>query len=116
MHPSSPDLASELDRVRAGDEAAAQAFDAARVLKLPWRMLWYQFGPYEAYDHAGRYDEVIALADATLKPTGDLEESYYYKGLALQKLGQLADARAAFELALQYNAHYDAARQALNAL
>ena len=25
MHPSSPDLASELDRVRAGDEAAAQA-------------------------------------------------------------------------------------------
>lgn len=97
-------------------DAAAQAFDQARVLKLPWRMLWYQFGPYEAYLQVGRYDEVIALADATLKPTGDLEESYYYKGRALEKLGRLADARAAFELALHYNAHYDAARQALAAM
>lgn len=97
-------------------DAAVQAFDQARVLKLPWRMLWYQFGPYEAYLQVGRYDEVIALADATLKPTGDLEESYYYKGRALEKLGRLADARAAFELALHYNAHYDAARQALAAM
>src|SRR5690606_5933284 len=30
-------------------EKAAQAFDQARSLKLPWRMLWYQFGPFEAY-------------------------------------------------------------------
>ncbi len=97
-------------------EAAAAAFDQARVLKLPWRMLWYQFGAFEAYDQVGRYDEVIALADATLKPTGDLEESYYYKGRALEKLGRLAEARAAFERALQYNANYDAARHALDAL
>lgn len=97
-------------------EAAAQAFDAARVLKLPWRMLWYQFGPYEAYYQIGHYEEVIALADATLKPTGDLEESYYYQGLALEKLGRLDAARAAFEQALKYNANYDAARQALDAL
>lgn len=97
-------------------EAAAQAFDEARLLKLPWRMLWYQFGPYEAYYRVERYDEVIALADATLKPTGDLEESYYYKGLALEKLGQMAQARAAFEQALKLNAHYDAARRALDKL
>ncbi|MCG3140637.1 MAG: hypothetical protein HDKAJFGB_01714 [Anaerolineae bacterium] len=97
-------------------EAAAQAFDQARRLKLPWRMLWYQFGPYEAYLQVGRYDELVALADATLRPTGDLEESYYYKGRALAKLGRSADARAAFELALHYNAHYDAARQALDAM
>ena len=96
-------------------EAAAQAFDEARVLKLPWRMLWYQFGPYEAYYRVGRYEEVIALADVTLHPTSDLEESYYYKGLALEKLGRLDQARAAFELALKYNPNYQAARQALDA-
>jgi len=96
-------------------EAAAQAFDEARRLKLPWRMLWYQFGPYEAYLQVGRYDEVIALANATLKPTGDLEESYYYKGLALRKLGRIDEARAAFETALKYNANYQAARRALDA-
>jgi len=97
-------------------EAAAAAFDQARLLKLPWRMLWYQFGPYEAYYRVGRYEEVIALADATLKPTGDLEESYYYKGLALEKLERTDEARAAFELALKYNANYQAARRALAAL
>ena len=96
-------------------ESAAQAFDQARVLKLPWRMMWYQFGPYEAYTQVGRYDEVIALANATLKPTGDLEESYYYKGLALQKLGRVDEARAEYETALRYNANYQAAREALNA-
>ncbi|MBI4675838.1 MAG: C39 family peptidase [Chloroflexi bacterium] len=97
-------------------EAAAQAFDQARFLKLPWRMMWYQFGPYEAYYRVGRYEEVIALADTTLKPSGDLEESYYYKGLALEKLGRTAEARAAFETALRYNANYQAARRAFAAL
>jgi tetratricopeptide (TPR) repeat protein len=97
-------------------DAAAQAFDQARVLKLPWRMLWYQFGPYEAYYHTGRYQELLALADATLKATGDLEESYYYKGLALQKLGRGEEARNMLQLALKYNSNYYAAQQALTEL
>jgi uncharacterized protein YvpB len=85
---------------------AAAAYDKARVLGLPWRMLWYQFGPYEAYLNVGRYDELVALADATLRPAPDLEESHYYKGLALEKLGQAVQARAEFALALQYNKNY----------
>ncbi len=28
---------------------AGAAFDQARVLKLPWRMMWYQFGAFRAY-------------------------------------------------------------------
>jgi uncharacterized protein YvpB len=87
-------------------EEAATAYDRARLLGLPWRMLWYQFGPYEAYLQVGRYEEVVALADATLKPASDLEESHYYKGLALEKLGQMIQARAEFSLALQYNKNY----------
>jgi tetratricopeptide (TPR) repeat protein len=75
--------------------------------------MWYQFGPYEAYYHVGRFEEIVALADATLKPTGDLEESYYYKGMALERMGRLAEAREAFQLALKYNSHYLEAQQAL---
>lgn len=97
-------------------ESAAIAFDQARQLQLPWRMMWYQFGPYEAYYRVGRYEEIIALADATLKPTGDLEESYYYKGLALQQLGRIDDAREAFQTAVRYNANYLAAQEALTGL
>lgn len=108
-------LGSSLVGLREYD-AAAQAFDHARVLKLPWRMMWYQFGAYEAYYQTGRYEEILALADATLKPTGDLEESYYYKGLALQKLGRVNEAREQFLLALKYNSNYLAAQQALQDL
>lgn len=97
-------------------ESAAAAFDQARLLKIPWRMMWYQFGPYVAYYQTGRYDELVALADATQKNVGDLEESYYYKALALAKLGRLDQARASLQLALQYNPHYAAASKALSEL
>jgi uncharacterized protein YvpB len=102
-------LGSSLVGLGKYNEAAA-AYDTARVLGLPWRMLWYQFGPYEAYLQVGRYYELIALADATLKPASDLEESHYYKGLALEKLGQAAEARVEFSLALQYNKNYTQAQ------
>jgi tetratricopeptide (TPR) repeat protein len=92
---------------------AAAAFDRARVLGLPWRMLWYQFGPYIAYLQTGRYDEVIALSDATLRVVADLEESHYYKGLALRALGHGDAARREFEAALRYNHNYQDAQRAL---
>ncbi len=92
---------------------AAAAFDQARTLGLPWRMLWYQHDPYVAYLRVGRNEEVIALADSLLSKTDDLEESHYYKGLALRALGRAAEARREFETALRYNKNY---RDALNAL
>ena len=57
------------DYVALGDfEAAAQGLRHGRGgSKLPWRMLWYQFGPFQAYYEVGRHEEVIALADATIK-------------------------------------------------
>ncbi len=94
-------------------DQAARAFDRARVLKLPWRMMWYQFAPYEAYYHAARYAEVIALADATLANVSGLEESFYYRGLAQLALGQKDAARDSFRRALQANPHYAQAKQAL---
>lgn len=92
---------------------AAAAFDQARQLGLPWRMLWYQFGPYQAYLNVGRYAEVVGLANATLKPVPDLEESHYYKGMALEKLGQFTQARTEFGLAVHYNKNYAEAQSQL---
>ncbi len=97
-------------------EQAAAAYDQARLLGLPWRMLWYQFGPYQAYLQVGRYQEVVALANATLAPAPELEESHYYKALALEKLGQAAQARAELALAVHYNKNYADAQHELTKL
>lgn len=105
-------LGSSLLGLKRYDEAAT-AFDQARMLGLPWRMLWYQFGPYEAYYLVGRYDELLALTSATLKVMDDLEESHYYKGLALEKLGRNDEAKLEFASALKYNRNFADARQEL---
>ncbi len=75
---------------------AAQAYDTAFTLyaalpaeERPWRLLWYQDGPYAAYYHTGRYQDVINLAQTALvnvdKPV--LEETYYWRGMAKEALG-----------------------------
>jgi tetratricopeptide (TPR) repeat protein len=94
-------------------EAAAQAYDRARNLKLPYRMLWYQFGPFEAYLRVGRYQDVIDLATASLRTAENLEESYYYRALARRALGDSTAARQDLEAALRYNPTYGAAAGAL---
>jgi len=94
-------------------EEATQAYDQARVLGLPWRMLWYQFGPFHAYYEVGRYDEVLALANATLATTTNVEELYYWKGLVLQAINDAPAARQALERALQLNPNYEEAATAL---
>jgi tetratricopeptide (TPR) repeat protein len=95
---------------------AAQAYDQARHIKLPWRMLWYQFGPFQAYYDTGRYDEIIALADATLKQAKSVEELFYWRGRALHAKGDIEAARAAFRQALEFNHGYADAANALAAL
>ncbi|MDJ0752001.1 MAG: C39 family peptidase [Ardenticatenaceae bacterium] len=97
-------------------EMAAKAFDNARAFGLPWRMLWYQFGPYEAYYEIGRYQDVIDLADATLYQRPYFEESYYYRGLAYQALGNQREARKDLNRAAEFNPRFHQAEQALAAL
>ena len=108
--------------VRTGEsqfyQGGAQAYDQARELGLPPRMLWYQFRPYMAYWKIGRHDDVIALADATLSTQGgrNVEETYWYKGLALESQGNIADAITNYQAALEvnFNAYY--AQWSLDAL
>ncbi len=97
-------------------EQAAAAFDQARAIGLPWRMLWYQFGPYEAYYQIGRYEDVILLADVTLKDRPYFEESYYYMALAQLELGQVDEARRNLRKAVDFNPNFQPARAALEEL
>jgi tetratricopeptide (TPR) repeat protein len=102
--------------VALGDfESAATAFDIAREKGTPWRMLWYQFGPYQAYLEVGgnRLYDVITLANAVLEDNIYSEEAYYYKGLAYSAQGEATAARSQLNKALNYNSNYHAARQAL---
>lgn len=92
---------------------ASAAFDRARRIGLPWRMLWYQHEIFEAYLATGRVQETLDLANLTIKQTGELEEAQYYRGLALETLGRRDDAQKAFREALRLNPNYRAAATAL---
>lgn len=97
---------------------AAIAYDQARSLNLPWRMYWYQFGPFEAYYQVGRYTDMITLAQQNLNDGGGqfVEETFYYGGLARQGLGEYNRALANFDQALAFNPNFAPARTAREAL
>jgi tetratricopeptide (TPR) repeat protein len=92
---------------------AAPAYDEARQLGLHYRMLWYQFGPYQSYYEVGRYEDVIALANATLATANNLEESYYWRGMAHLSQGDVEGARSDFNTALRYHQGWPPAADAL---
>jgi tetratricopeptide (TPR) repeat protein len=95
---------------------AGQAFDTAFALKLPWRMMWYQFAPYAAYFAEGRHERVIDLANATLRRVKNLEESIYWRGKSQAAMGNVKAARADFQQALVFNPNFTPAQVALNEL
>lgn len=99
-------------------DEAARAYDQARNAGrgLPWRMLWYQFGPFEAYYKVGRYDDVLALVQANLGTTPYVEETYYWTGMVYMAREQYGPARTQFNLALEHNRYFDPAREALEQL
>lgn len=97
-------------------EEASAAYDQARQLGLHFRMLWYQFGPYESYYAVGRYEDVVTLANATLATATNLEESYYWRGRARLALGDTEGARSDFRTALRYHEGWGPAQRALEEL
>lgn len=96
-------------------EEAAVAFDQARQAKLPWRMLWYQFEPYQAYYQTGRYDDVLALVQSNLNNGGKyVEETFYWQGMVYEAQDQIDQARLLYQQALQLNPNFTAANDAIN--
>ncbi|MCY4019829.1 MAG: tetratricopeptide repeat protein [Chloroflexi bacterium] len=97
-------------------QEAAAAFDQSRRLGPPWRMMWYQFGAFEAYYQLGRYDDVLSLVKVNLNNAEEIEETHYWQGLVLQAQGKPEQAASSFRRALAYNPNYDEARAALASL
>jgi len=102
-------------------EAYDQAFQIYATLDpaiRPWRMLWYQTGPYFAYYFSGRYYDVINLADNVLtnmdKPIH--EESFYWRALAKEALGDVEGAIADLRSSLQVHPDFEPSLQQLERL
>ncbi len=98
-------------------QEAATAFDRAQQLgELPWRMMWYQFGAFEAFYEVGRYDDVLSLVRINLNNAEEIEESYYWQGRVQEAQGNAAQAASSYRRALAYNRNYREARAALEGL
>lgn len=89
-------------------EAYDQAFAVYQTISekdRPWRMGWYQDGPYRAYYQTGRNQDVIQLANTTLgvfaKPP--LEESLYWRAMAKEATGDREGAIEDFKRAVDLN-------------
>ncbi len=95
---------------------AAAAFDRARAIGLPWRMLWYQHAIFEAYASQARWADVLALAEANLRNAPNLEESLLWRAAARDVAGDREAALADVRLALRVNPFLEAASAALAAL
>jgi tetratricopeptide (TPR) repeat protein len=94
---------------------AAAAYDTAFQLyaqlpseERPWRMLWYQTGPYFAYYFTGRYYDVLNLANTTLEAMKDpiLEESFYWRALAKEALGDWEGALTDMQESVRLNPNF----------
>lgn len=94
-------------------QRASLAFDQARSLGLPWRFLWYQFAIYEAYFQTSRLDDVISLAQATLKTTPYVEETYFYLGRVYELWGDSEAAIQQYQEAARFNPNYRPAQEAV---
>jgi tetratricopeptide (TPR) repeat protein len=85
----------------------------------PFRMMWYQTGPYFAYYYSARYQDVVNLANTTLNntiSTPTLEESLLWRGRAYYMIGNTNAAIADYRAALQVHANWFPAVQALQEL
>ena len=93
---------------------AALAYDQARQIGLPQRMYRYQFGPFLAYFHTGRIDDLMAIVEYALKRTPNSEEALLWRGWAHYRQGKFQEAVADFHAALEQNPTYLDAQYALN--
>jgi tetratricopeptide (TPR) repeat protein len=105
-------IGSSLTRLERYEEAV-EAFDTARGIGLPMRMLWYEFEPFEAYLAVGRHAEVIDMARAVIGTSPGVEEMYYYVALAAVELGELDRAESNLRAALWRNPNFTRAGAAL---
>ena len=87
-------------------EEAGVAYDKARELGLPLRMFRYQFGPFLAYFHANRNDDLLVLTDYARSVTDMSEEAWLWYGYGLYRNGDYDGARKAWQKADSINPEF----------
>ena len=102
---------------------AAQAYDQAYTvlnevypgLDPLYRILWYQTGPYFAYFYTQRYEEVVELADKTLRSSfvPAIEETWVWRGRAKVELGDTEGGIEDFRTALEWHPGWGVAQTEL---
>lgn len=92
---------------------ASDAYDQARNLGLPQRMLRYQFGPFIAYFHSGQIDDLLTMTEYSLKITRNSEEALLWHGWAVYRKGDLNQAVLDWRAALKAHPGYPDAEYAL---
>ncbi|UCE00747.1 MAG: C39 family peptidase [Chloroflexota bacterium] len=93
---------------------AAQAYDTAREVGLPQRMLRYQFGPFFAYFFSGRNDDLLSITEYALQRTPNSEETLLWRGWGKYRAGDTSGAIEDFRSALVENPYYQDAEYALD--
>jgi tetratricopeptide (TPR) repeat protein len=96
-------------------EEAALAYDKAREIGLPLRMFRYQFGPFLAYFHANRNDDLLVLTDYARSITEMSEEAWLWYGFGLYRKGDNSGALKAWQKADKVNPNFfeDQAKKAM---
>jgi tetratricopeptide (TPR) repeat protein len=97
------------DAAAAYDQAFRIYAELPNIDLRPFRMLWYQTGPYKAYYYSGRLQDTIDLADQTLYKTISepvLEESFYWRALAKEAKGDIQGALADLHKAVEINPNF----------
>ena len=97
-------------------EEAARAYDKAREIGLPLRMFRYQFGPFLAYFHSNRNEDLLVLTDYARGVTEMSEEAWLWYGYGLYRNGDYDGALKAWQKADQINPNFyeDQAKNAIS--
>jgi hypothetical protein len=97
-------------------DKAFPLYNALPEKDRPFRIMWYQTGPYRAYYYTSRYQDVILRADKTEETLFNhriLEETLYWRALAEASLGLYDNAYADMRKAVHYHPGFQPALDVL---
>jgi hypothetical protein len=99
-------------------DQAFKLYEGLPAASRPWRMLWYQTGPYFAYYYAGRYQDLLNLSALTIDTATNpyIEESFYWRALGELMVGKQTEAIQDLKTALEYHPGFLPATQQLEKL
>ena len=93
---------------------SANAYDMARSLGLPQRMMRYQFGPFISSFQDHRTEDLLTLTKYALERTPTSEEALLWRGWGLYQQGDAAEAIVTWERAIKHRPGYFDAEYALD--